>query len=101
VIIVVTRHGIALEQPHDFRAFSIAVADDLTADTLRRALGDFAALQGESHAWVSEAALRRLAPVRDDRDWQKGLDGMIAYARKHGWVDAAAGTIRAHVVRRA
>lgn len=97
VVIVVSRNGVALEQQDDFRAFRIDVRDGLAQDALRHALAPLATLEG-AHAWVSEAALRGLPAVRDDAAWQGKLDGMVAYARTRGWVDAS-GAIRAHIER--
>ena len=97
-MIVVSRHGVTLEQAEDFRAFRIEVQDDVSGDALRRALNGVAALEGESHAWVSEAALRTFPAVRDNAEWQKKLDGMIAFARTRGWVNES-GAIRAHIER--
>jgi hypothetical protein len=46
---------------------------------------------------VAEAALRKWDGRANDRAWQDGLTAMIAKAEPHGWVDRAAGAIKAHV----
>jgi len=35
--------------------------------------------------------------VRDDKAWQDSFGGMLAYARKKGWIDEATGAIQAHI----
>jgi hypothetical protein len=37
----------------------------------------------------------------DGESWQKSYLAMIEAARKHGWIDAQAGAIRAHIERSA
>lgn len=86
---------VTLAEPQDFKHFKLvidAARSDMTK--LKAALSDVATLSDEGHAWVSEAWLRR----RDKAaSWQDGLTAMIAVARKYGWVDEQAKTIRAHV----
>jgi hypothetical protein len=88
-------HSVALEEPQDFKRFKLVI-DAVRADTtnLDAALAGIATLSADGHAWVSEAWLRG----RDlGSSWQEGLTGMIATAKKYGWVDEPAKTIRAHV----
>lgn len=87
--------SVALEEPQDFKRFKLvmdATRDDMT--TLAAALAGVATLSPEGHAWVSEAWLRRRDPAAW---WQEGLTAMIAVAKKYGWVDERAKTIRAHI----
>ncbi|MBV9784356.1 MAG: hypothetical protein JO264_11095 [Acidisphaera sp.] len=100
MILVVSASGVTVEQAHDFKRFAMAVAGGLEGAELQHALGRLATLAEEDHAWVSETALRSMPGLRDDEAWQKGLDGMIAYARRHGWVDDTTQAIRAHIERR-
>jgi hypothetical protein len=51
----------------------------------------------EGHAWLEVETLRRSGG--DAPAWQAGFAAMIAYASSKGWVDTAAGTVRAHLVR--
>jgi hypothetical protein len=51
----------------------------------------------ERHAWLDVDTLRRSGS--DEPVWQAGFAAMIAYASSKGWVDTAAGTVRAHLVR--
>jgi hypothetical protein len=87
--------AVALEEPHDFKHFKLVV-EAARGDQARvtNALAGVASLSADGHAWVSEDWLRR----RDSAPaWQDGLDAMIAVAKKYGWVDEGAKTIRAHV----
>ncbi len=85
---------VALEEPHDFKHFKLVVAPPRGDPRVKMALTGVASLNADGPAWVSEEWLRRRdsAPV-----WQEGLDAMIAVAKKYGWVDEQAKTIRAHV----
>jgi hypothetical protein len=96
VFIHITRDfGVALEEPQDFKRFKLVI-DAARSETtkLTAALDGIATLSAEGHAWVSEAWLRRRDPAAS---WQEGLTAMIAVAKKYGWVDEPAKTIRAHV----
>jgi hypothetical protein len=87
--------NVALVEPQDFKRFKLVVdvaRGDMTK--LNAALAGIATLSAEGHAWVSEAWLRHRDPAAA---WQEGLTAMIAVAKKYGWVDEAAKTIRAHV----
>lgn len=96
MFIHVTRDfAVVLEEAHDFKHFKLVIdAAHHDAARLTTALAGIASLSAEGHAWVSEDWLRRrdAAPA-----WQQGLDAMIAVAKKYGWVDEQAKTIRAHV----
>lgn len=49
------------------------------------------------HVFVPVDELRRLAGERaEDAEWQRQLEGMVAYAESKGWVGED-GSIRAHV----
>jgi hypothetical protein len=69
---------VSLREPEDFGSFKVVV-------------------RGGSHAHVLPDTLRELAgELGLDPEWQRGFDGMVGYARAHGWVDPN-GAIRAHV----
>ncbi|HKT20254.1 MAG TPA: hypothetical protein VJR47_19530 [Stellaceae bacterium] len=88
---------VALEEAQDFKRFKLVIASPRGDEArLKSALAGIAELSNEGHAWISEAWLRRhdAAPA-----WQQGLDAMITVAKKYGWVDEQAKTIRAHVER--
>lgn len=86
---------VTLEDPQDFKHFKLVVAAD-RADLieLRRAIEGVASLTEDGHAWVNEDWLRRHGA---DATWQDGLSAMIEVAKKYGWVDEKAKTIRAHI----
>jgi len=96
MFIHVTRDlAVALEEPQDFKHFKLVIdAAPKDATGLETALAGVATLEGDGHAWVSEAWLRRQDPATS---WQEGLSAMIAVARKYGWIDEQANAIRAHV----
>ncbi|MDT9593304.1 hypothetical protein RDV89_09515 [Nocardioides zeae] len=66
-----------LVDPEDFSAFSVRISVP-------------------HHTWVDRDVLVELAGEVVDRAWLDRLDGMIAYAERHGWVDDS-GRVRAHL----
>jgi hypothetical protein len=80
-----------LEDAGNFKAFK--VVSDVTPEQAGAALGGAGRLDGD-HAWIEPAWLRQNGA--DDAEWQAGLDKMLDYAGKSGWVDAA-GAVRAHI----
>ena len=97
MLIRITGDGVArLEEPDDFRRFSIRFdAGARGAAAAEAALARIARPDGDA-AWVSPVALAGLAPEGGDPAWQRGLAGMVAFARSRGWVDDEGG-IRAHI----
>lgn len=99
MLLRVTAGGeVLLADADEFRRFSIRF-DPAARGTAaaEAALAAIARPDGDA-AWVSPAALRRLAPRGTEPEWQAGLDAMVAFARSRGWVDATGG-IRAHIER--
>lgn len=89
---------IALCEPDVFTAFSVRIHGDRPAGQALDRLGRVAE---DDHVFVDPAVLRGLAGDRaDDPRWLESLDGMIAFAAEHGWVDAG-GFVRAHIERAA
>jgi hypothetical protein len=60
-------------------------------------LGTLGRLEGD-YAWLNVESLRRLAGS-DRPEWNEGYVRMIEFARSHGWTNADASTVRAHVIR--
>jgi hypothetical protein len=89
--------AVRLDEPDDFKAFKIARSNGASALDVARALSQIGRAEGDSHVYVSVAALKRIAGERALRqEWLAQLDGMVAYARSQGWVDDL-GAIRAHI----
>lgn len=90
--------AVTLAAAEDFRSFKLVVdaAEDALA-SVAAALAGIAVIEDAGRAWVSQHWLRSAGPQPDDPSWQDGLTGMIGYARRFGWVDDAAGTVRAHI----
>ena len=85
--------AVTLEEADNFRGFSVGAAPGVP---LARALDGIARLEGDTHAWVSPAALRRFAPQAGQPGWEKGFGKMLDYAASKGWTDAE-GAVRAHI----
>ena len=88
--------GLALLEPADFRNFKLL---------LRGAREDrLPSIEGitfvdERNALISIELVPTLPGRPDGEGWQKSYFAMVEAARKHGWIDAQAGAIRAHVER--
>lgn len=99
MIIAVTASGaVELRDPDNFRAFKIVDEMGKGPERLSTALAGLARTEPDGKsAWVQTSGIARLLPAPPTPGWQAAFDGMLAFARKHGWVDDAAGTVRAHV----
>ncbi|MBA2517261.1 MAG: hypothetical protein H0V22_08115 [Solirubrobacterales bacterium] len=72
--------SLALRDSEDFKMFKVVVKD-------------------AEHVWVDIDRIKALAGERgQDSDWLKGLEGMIAYAGQHDYIDDQ-GRMRGHVER--
>lgn len=103
MIIVVEASGeVALREPDDFRAFKIVVeSGELSNAALAQRLEGIATLNDDGKtAWVSQDAVRRISPKGSSPDWLASFDKMVQSVKRFGWVDDAAGTVRAHIETR-
>ncbi len=90
--------AVELLAPEDLKSFKLVAAVPATDRAkVEAALAGIARFDAEGHAWVRESWIREASPLAGDAAWQQGVTGMIGYARKFGWVDDEAATIRAHV----
>lgn len=90
--------GLVLVQAEDFRNFKLhlkGVCEDGAPPIEGITFID------ERNALISIELVPTLPGRPDGESWQKGYFAMIEAARKHGWIDAQAGAIRAHVERSA
>jgi hypothetical protein len=87
--------SVSLQEPDDFKAFAVSAPN---RDALAATVGSFGALATDGeHVFVRIDALRELAGGRSsDPEWLASLDGMLAFAGQHGWLDEH-GSVRAHV----
>jgi hypothetical protein len=96
--LVAASRSVEIEDPGNFRAFAVRIEGPFEDTAARDALlGSLAVSHDREHAWISEAALRAWAPLKDEAWWQEGLSGMIAAVQRFGWVDNDNHTIRAHI----
>ncbi|MGV7123117.1 hypothetical protein [Sphingopyxis sp. 550A] len=98
MIVSLAKDGtVTLESPENFRGFHVASAIDRVrhADAAGALSAMKMVLDGDQ-VWVPLAWLEAQgAPFGEP--WRADFDGMIAYARKMGWVDDDRGAVRAHV----
>ncbi|MGI5174791.1 hypothetical protein ACQEVZ_00460 [Dactylosporangium sp. CA-152071] len=89
MILRVEGGGVTLVDLDDLTSLSAHILGDAT-------IGDRGRLE-DGHLWVSTQTLLELAGARaGDQRWRGRFDGMIDYARQHGWVDGD--EVRMHVV---
>jgi predicted transcriptional regulator len=95
--LIAQSRSIEIDDPNNFRAFSVRVEGLLTPAEQDKLLGGIAVKQDGEHAWISEQALRDWPRFKAESWWQEGLTGMIAAVQKYGWIDNDSRSIRAHI----
>jgi len=90
--------GLVLAEAEDFRNFKLLLKD-VCQDRAPSIEG--IAFVDERNALISLELVPTLPGRPDGESWLKSYFAMIEAARKHGWIDAQAGAIRAHVERSA
>jgi predicted transcriptional regulator len=89
--------SIEIDDPKNFRAFSVRIEGALEPAAQAELLGRIAVRHDSEHAWISEQALRDWLFLKAEAWWQGGLTGMISAVQKFGWIDNENHTIRAHI----
>ena len=85
-----------LAEPFDFRNFKLLLKGDTG---LRPASIGRITLVDDRNALVPIDLVPALPGRPDDAAWNAAYTDMIEKARKHGWIDAKANAIRAHIER--
>jgi cyclohexanecarboxylate-CoA ligase len=90
---------VSLADPDNFRQFHVAVVGQGTDDDVAATLRDGGrAVAVPSHVDVAIDLVRRLAGPQVGADWEAGFQGMLAFAKKAGWIDDTDTYVRAHTV---
>jgi predicted transcriptional regulator len=95
--LIAASRSIEIDDPKNFRAFSLRIEGGLDPAAQAELLGRIAVRYDSDHAWISEAALRDWPSLKAEAWWQDGLTGMIAAVQKFGWIDNESHAIRAHI----
>jgi predicted transcriptional regulator len=96
--IIASRRCVEIDEPDNFRSFSVRVEGRFDDPALEPELfGRVADSHDREHAWISERALREWPQLKSETWWQDGLTKMITAAEKFGWIDNANHSIRAHI----
>jgi hypothetical protein len=95
--LIANDRSIEIDDPRNFRAFSVRIEGALDAAAQAELLGRVAVKHDREHAWISEQILRDWPPLKAESWWQEGLTGMIAAVQKFGWIDNESRSIRAHI----
>ena len=95
--LIAKSRSIEIDDPRNFRAFSVRIDGALDSAAQAELLGRIAVKHDKEHAWISEQALRDWPSLKTESWWQDGLTGMIAAVQKFGWIDNDSRSIRAHV----
>lgn len=99
MVIVASAQGFSIADPDDFSRFHV--------DAAVVSPGDFAALlEGSTvvsahvepdHVWVATTFIADALDVARNQSRRQGLDAMLAFAAKKGWLDESGSKIAAHV----
>jgi hypothetical protein len=95
--LIANDRSIEIDDPRNFRAFSVRIEGALDPAAQAELLGRVAVKHDREHAWISEQILRDWPPLKAESWWQDGLSGMIAAVQKFGWIDNDSRSIRAHI----
>ena len=95
--IIASGRSIEIDDPRNFRAFSIRIEGSMDAVLQDQLLRGIAVSGDGEHAWISEKALREWPSLKSEAWWQEGLSNMMAAVQKFGWIDQASQSIRAHI----
>ena len=95
--LVASSRSIEIDDPKNFKAFSIRIEGALDTAARAELLGRIAVKHDREHAWISERVLRDWPSLKAESWWQDGLTGMIAAVQKFGWIDNENHSIRAHI----
>jgi len=95
--IIGASRGIEIDDPRNFRAFSVRIEGSMDHAAQAELLSRIAVSSDREHAWISEKALRAWPSLTAEEWWQQGLSNMIAAVQKFGWIDQANQSIRAHI----
>ena len=99
LIVIAADLAIRLEGPADLKRFSVRIdADPAQLMQVQQAAAAIGRMPDAGTLWVDEAWLRQASPLAGDAAWRAGFDAMLGYARKHHWIEAGTGAIRAHAV---
>ena len=97
ICLIAKSRSIEIDDPRNFRAFSVRIEGALEPATQAELLSRIAVKHDGEHAWISERALRDWPSLKAEAWWQDGLTSMIAAVQKFGWIDNDSHSIRAHI----
>jgi hypothetical protein len=87
----------ALCEPDDFLRLKVVLYGSYHLDSAGDALAPVGTFVDADTALLNVEELRGLAGDRaSDEAWSSGFAGMLAYARRQGWLDGAGTTVTAH-----
>ena len=99
ISIIASGRSIEIDDPRNFRAFSIRIEGSMDAVLQDQLLRGIAVSGDGEHAWISEKALREWPSLKSEVWWEDGLSSMIAAVQKFGWIDQANHSIRTYIER--
>jgi hypothetical protein len=88
---------IEIDDPRNFRAFSVRIEGPVGPEVQGELLGRVAVSHDREHAWISEQVLREWPSLKSEAWWQEGLSNMMVAVQKFGWIDQTGQSIRAHI----
>ena len=89
---------VSLQAPDDLKRFKMVLeVDRKRLPAVGKALAGIALLDGVEVAWVSADWLRQQSGLSESPEWNQRFEGMLEFARKHGWVREAPVMVRCHL----
>ena len=86
---------VLMDEAENLRGLSVELRE-CGATQAAALLGSLGLMDGD-HVWLDIDGLRALSPLAENAEWGAGFDGVMAYAKTQGWMDAAGTRVRAHI----
>jgi acyl-CoA synthetase (AMP-forming)/AMP-acid ligase II len=88
---------VELAEPDNFKQFHVVARGPGGDDDVADLLGEGGQpCETPNHVWVGIDLVRRLAAPQVDAGWSAGLEKMLGFATKMGWIDPSGGFVKAH-----
>lgn len=99
IVLIDEKKTVQLVEPLDFKRFHLEIRGDrATLPALRQAFAAYGTIDDDGHAWIDAEALRSWPGPAQDPAYRAGIDGMLGYAAKKGWMSDDGKRVRAHIV---
>jgi hypothetical protein len=99
ILVITGRNEVHLEDPLDNKRFHIEIRSaSMDLAWLSSAFAPYGIFESRDHAWVETKALRSWSGIAQQSAYLAGLNTMLIYAAKKGWMNPDGTRVRAHVI---